>query len=314
MTSRPFRTDESLEAEQTTRKMIPEFLLSKGFREVKNNHRLAGTSVSQTIAAVTPSGKRLTMRVKLCWRTSPAKRNPYSAAQLFARVRTGRWEDEIQAFAERAQADNVTHFLFIQRQGGEITQAALVPTKDMVAIWSAQRDISQRLIDEGKLGRRRKNHAMNGSSPTIWLRDSVAPEVARVLWQHPGVQDLTTRRHDDSGDMDDTYADIGGLDFSLLGSDGSQRSEGRRSFVARHPRVRRAVFERANGKCERCEESRSYTAFLDVHHILGAEASDRVWTCVAICPNCHRDTHFSPQSKEINAALLDWADQFRCET
>src|SRR5688500_20252242 len=34
-----------------------------------------------------------------------------------------------------------------------------------------QRDISSELIRTGALGRRRKNHAMNGHSPTLWLQD-----------------------------------------------------------------------------------------------------------------------------------------------
>ncbi|MBU9434829.1 HNH endonuclease [Burkholderia multivorans] len=30
-----------------------------------------------------------------------------------------------------------------------------------------------------------------------------------------------------------------------------------------------------------------------MHHILGVEKGDRIWNCVALCPNCHRDTHHS---------------------
>jgi hypothetical protein len=62
---------------------------------------------------------------------------------------------------------------------------------ELIKIWIDQRDISQRLIDAGKLGRRKKNHAMNGSSPTIWLQDDRGGEaVATALWTHPGVRNL----------------------------------------------------------------------------------------------------------------------------
>lgn len=114
-----------------------------------------------------------------------------------------------------------------------------------------------------------------------------------------------------TGNVDDTYADLWGNDVSLFGSDGAGRSIGQTSFVKRDLRVRSVVLARAAGKCERCQAARSFAGFLDVHHILGAETSDRVWNCVAICPNCHRDTHFDPDRNKINSLLLEWAMKFR---
>jgi len=43
---------------------------------------------------------------------------------------------------------------------------------------------------------------------------------------------------------------------------------------------------------------------------LGAEKNDRVWTCVALCPNCHRETHISPDADRLNAVLLEYARQW----
>jgi hypothetical protein len=65
-----------------------------------------------------------------------------------------------------------------------------MPLSELVAIWIAQRDASKRLIDAGRLSRRKKNQAMNGVSPTIWLQDDRAPEVAQALWGNPAVEDL----------------------------------------------------------------------------------------------------------------------------
>jgi 5-methylcytosine-specific restriction protein A len=44
---------------------------------------------------------------------------------------------------------------------------------------------------------------------------------------------------------------------------------------------------------------------------LGVEKSDRVWTCVALCPNCHRDAHFAPDCEAINKRLSKYAKRFR---
>jgi 5-methylcytosine-specific restriction protein A len=290
--------------------MVPEFLTSRGFQDVEDNTKHIGMSVSQTIHATIHDGTRLSIRVKLCWRPRESKIT-YSAVQLLAKIRNGDWEGDLRAFVDRARRDGVTHFLFAQREDAQITEAALVPAQELIRIWCAQRDKSEQLIREGRFGKRKKNHAMNGSSPTLWLRDETAPAVTEALWKDPHVQNLVNFQDDASEIPSDTCDDLDGIDVSLLGSDGAGRLVGQRSFVKRSPRVRTAVLARAKGKCERCQTSRAFISFLDVHHILGAEKSDRVWNCVAICPNCHREAHFAPDCDQINSSLLDWAMQFR---
>lgn len=223
--------------------------------------------------------------------------------------------ESIARRVEKARSDAVTHFLLVQRgEGSDIVLAALIPVSELLPIWCAQRDISKRLIGEGRLGRRKKNHAMNGSSPTLWLQDDNAPDVAAALWGHAGVYDLAKIEEADERDsrdtLDDTFDDLPGIDYSLIGSDGAAAIMVHRSEVKRDPRVRAVVLERAGGKCERCGTSRGYPGFLDVHHVLGVEKSDRVWTCVAICPNCHRETHVAPNHLEINEELLHLAMRF----
>jgi 5-methylcytosine-specific restriction protein A len=112
---------------------------------------------------------------------------------------------------------------------------------------------------------------------------------------------------------DDTIDDLPGVDYSGLGADKPNRFLTQRSNVKRDPRVRKSVIERAKNGCERstCNDKRAYPGFLDVHHILGIETSDRVWTCVALCPNCHRESHFSPDYEKINQELLAYALQFK---
>jgi 5-methylcytosine-specific restriction protein A len=144
----------------------------------------------------------------------------------------------------------------------------------------------------------------------IWLQDHLAPEVAAALWNHAGVLDFAAleivSRAGQETAHDDTYDDMPGIDYTLLGSDGGTIMTSVRSHVNRDQRVRTAVLQRAQRRCERegCGAARDYPGFLDVHHILGAEKSDRVWNCVALCPNCHREAHAAPNRDEINAALL----------
>src|SRR5690606_9274929 len=74
-----------------------------------------------------------------------------------------------------------------------VRRAALVPIESLLPIWISQRDISQRLISEGRLGRITKNHALNGQTPTIYLHDDRGgQEVADALWSYEGVVDLVS--------------------------------------------------------------------------------------------------------------------------
>jgi 5-methylcytosine-specific restriction protein A len=230
--------------------------------------------------------------------------------QLVSSVNSDDWVGTLQEKVKREQSVGITHFLFVQREAEAIIYAALIPAEELLSIWSDQRDISIALIKQGKLGRRKTSHAMNGSSPTLWLQEDRAPEVVRALWEHEGVQDLVALEvvtEVDNFDLDDTFGDI--LQF---GRDGAPRMPTVRSGVKRDRRVRAVVLQRAQGRCERkgCGDGRDYDGFLDVHHILGAEVSDRVWNCVAVCPNCHREAHVAPNLDEINIELLAVARRY----
>ena len=60
------------------------------------------------------------------------------------------------------------------------------------------------------------------------------------------------------------------------------------------------VLERANGKCENCNQPAPFlrakdgTPYLEIHHKvpLSEDGEDTVENAVALCPNCHRQAHF----------------------
>lgn len=319
MATRPFRTEASFAAEARARSQIVPFLRSRGFQisadgDIRTAH---GSATSQTIKAVGPAGTHYTMKVRLCWRRDGRNQREecYSAAQLRARLLNGNWTETVQSVAERGQEEGVDSLLFVQPEREGFSLAAIVPNSSLLAIWEAQRQVSANLIQTGQMGRITKNHAENGQSPTIWLQDERMPlahKVADVLWAWPGVVNIMA--FDEVGASvlpDDTFDDlpIASTDF---GRDFGITVQTTRSGWKRDPRVRAEVIARADGQCERadCENGRNYVGFLDVHHILGAGKSDRLWTCVALCPNCHRDAHFSPDKGTINNALLDYAARF----
>ena len=316
--ARSFRSEESFVAERTTRDMLINFLREHGYTSVVDKRKSYGRTQSQVLEAKDEKGRKVALWVRLCWRQSGKRKEKrhYSAAQLLARVEDGDWVGTIERKLRHARQDGVTHLLLVQRFKNTILYAAAIRLDAVVPIWKKQRDISKKLIQQGALGRRTKNHAMNGASPTLWLQDDKAPAVAAALWRYRGVRDLARlpKVHADAALFSDADSidDLPGIDYSALGSDGADKVQRITSGVKRDDRVRQAVLLRSNGVCERtaCGATRPYPGFLDVHHILGAEKSDRVWNCVAICPNCHREAHAAPNRDELNAKLLIFAGRF----
>jgi 5-methylcytosine-specific restriction protein A len=316
-TKRAFRGEDSIAAEQISRDLVSPFLANRGFEVLEDRRNVTGTATEQFVTARSHEGQLVKMRVRICWRREGRNTNErkMAAAQLRARLRDDDWEGTLRFIVERDRHHGNTHNLIIQRDGAAIVFAAFIPRDALMPIWLRQRDISDDLLRRGLTKSTAKNHAMNGSSPTIWLQDdrtTDAHEVADALWTWPGVVDLAKLAVSDLISPDDTFDDCPGIDYLTLGSDGASRRPVIRSEVKRDPRVRLAVLDRRLG-CERegCRAHRDYAGFRDVHHILGAERSDRTWNCVALCPNCHREAHFAPDADKLNAQLLEYAKQFK---
>lgn len=307
MSERPFRLPESYEAEKVTRGMLPGFLQDRGFVVESNNRERQG----QTIVAISPDGERLRMRVRLCWRRETSGRDServrtYSAAQLLAKIRNNDWIGSLQAKVSREECRGVTHLLFVQRDNEDIKYAALIPLSELVPIWTAQRDISKRLIDEGKLGRRKKNHAMNGSSPTLWLQDDRGgQEVAEVLWNHAGVRNLADLpRPSAQSFLPEEVA------VPSLYVEGACRRVSVNAYE-RDENARRRCIEHHGTQCCICgfsfgavygEEAGGY---IHVHHLRPlAEIHreyvvDPVEDLRPVCPNCHAVLHLGGRCRTI---------------
>lgn len=320
VTKRAFRTDQSLAAEHATRQRIESLLQRHGIEVIDRKTVVRGSAITQVIDARV-GGRAVRMHVRLCWRRDGrnARENLYSAAQLKARLDDNDWERTLENIAARHARDHYTHLLLVQDSDDGFVFAALIPSADIPAIWARQRAVSHDLLARGLAGSLTKNHAANGSSPTLWLQDDrfpATPAVARVIWEWPGVINVMALPRSQHGERDtDTFDDLPNAD-QYLGRDGGAQITMIRSGYPRDPKVRAAVRDRAQGRCERdgCREARAYPGFLDVHHILGIEISDRVWTCVALCPNCHREAHYSPDHAAINDRLRVFAAQFEPAT
>lgn len=306
---RSFRSKQSYASEQITRELLKPFFEDIGFTSVSDRRK----GNSQFISGTTAGGEYISARVRLCWRWDDGARK-ISAAQLRARLIDNNWEKTLLELVNREPSKGVTHSLIVQRDGDALAYAALIPLNALAGIINRQREISDQLIRSGSLGRLRKNHSTNGNSPTIWLKDDRFPDshkVADALWDFPGVMNLVDLMPASNLQLpeDDSCSDLSGVDLTLIGSDEAKRYLATASKVKRDARVRQAVLTLSGQRCEMpgCEERQFFPGYLDVHHILGAEVSDRIYNCVALCPNDHRRCHFSKEKDELNSVLLQIA-------
>lgn len=84
------------------------------------------------------------------------------------------------------------------------------------------------------------------------------------------------------------------------------------SQFSRDPAVKAWVLNSAHGMCECCDnpapfKSTDGQAYLEVHHIrrLADGGSDTVENSIAVCPNCHRELHYSAESAQLVKNLYE---------
>lgn len=319
MSPRTFRGPESLRHERATRDMVVRFLRDQAWTEITDAREHNG----QTIRATLPTGTPVVARVKLCWRRGADGRNQerhanYSATQLLARIKDGDWIGSLSAKVAREEARGTTHLLLVQRDGESISLAALIPLESVIDIWTRQRDLSQELIRAGMVGRRQKNHAMNGHSPTLWLEDGRGGQaVAEALWNWPGVIDLS---RDGANEADDT------LPEAVLHAE--RYVEGAVKTVTvnayeRNRRSRQACIAHHGTRCVVCGFSFADTygdiavGHIHVHHVRPIAAAggpylvDPINDLRPVCANCHSIIHLGGvcRSLEEVKALLKPASQ-----
>ena len=78
----------------------------------------------------------------------------------------------------------------------------------------------------------------------------------------------------------------------------------------RDAKVRNAVLERAQGRCEYCEQEGFVTSkgrrYLETHHIisLSNQGPDSLENVIALCPLDHRRAHFADNAAELETEFL----------
>lgn len=101
------------------------------------------------------------------------------------------------------------------------------------------------------------------------------------------------------------------LDSSNFDSDNPDRALSKGYIIKRDNKVRNAVINRANGKCEYCGNTSFMTpngqCYLEAHHIifLAKSGTDRMDNVIALCPSHHREAHFGIKAEDLEKEFLE---------
>ncbi|MFC1559176.1 HNH endonuclease [Gemmatimonadota bacterium] len=96
------------------------------------------------------------------------------------------------------------------------------------------------------------------------------------------------------------------------GQESPKRKETTGSAIERDPLVKAWILQNAVGVCELCQQEGPFhdkegNLFLEVHHVdfLADGGADTVSNAVALCPNCHRMSHYSADVEQMRHQLRD---------
>jgi 5-methylcytosine-specific restriction protein A len=110
---------------------------------------------------------------------------------------------------------------------------------------------------------------------------------------------------------DSTYSNgLQDLDTTHIGSDNPDRAFSKGFIIKRDNKVRKAVINRAKGKCEYCGSTSFKTSngenYLESHHIisLAQKGKDRMTNVIALCPSHHREAHFGENAEDLEMKFL----------
>ncbi|MBN3519322.1 HNH endonuclease [Algoriphagus lutimaris] len=107
------------------------------------------------------------------------------------------------------------------------------------------------------------------------------------------------------------YSGLQDLDTTSLGTDNPDRTKSMGYIIKRDNNVRKAVINRANGKCEYCGKETFVTLsgknYLEAHHIisLAQKGTDRMDNVIALCSEHHREAHFGVNSEALEKEFIE---------
>ena len=148
--------------------------------------------------------------------------------------------------------------------------------------------------------------------PRVTIGSDVSERIKEIIFRNKFLNEKNYTPTSDANSLDERVRSLlkKGLVGIPKGQTSPEKQESARTAYERDPLVKAWVLQNANGNCELCRNSgpfidRSGRRFLEVHHVisLSDHGSDTIENAVALCPNCHRKCHLSPEADTLQREL-----------
>jgi len=159
---------------------------------------------------------------------------------------------------------------------------------------------------------------IQGYTPRIHMDPDMSGRIRKIIFRSKFLNEKNYTPTAPGQDLDNRVRSLlkKGLSGAPEGRRHPTRIESTRTVHALDPLVKAWVLERAQGTCELCGNSGPFVdesgrRYLETHHVLSLSEGgpDTIENTVALCPNCHRRCHFSPDTEMLRKKLRDSIDR-----
>lgn len=153
---------------------------------------------------------------------------------------------------------------------------------------------------------------IQGYPPRVGFSPEVSERIRRIIFDRKFLNERDYTPTADRAELDRRVGVL--LGKTLAGPPNGRpmpaRLDAIQTTFERDPLVAAWVLHQANGICELCRKpgpfkNRMGEWFLETHHVvpLADGGADTVGNTVALCPNCHRRCHVSPEADKVREEL-----------
>jgi 5-methylcytosine-specific restriction protein A len=153
---------------------------------------------------------------------------------------------------------------------------------------------------------------IQGYPPRMHVDRDVSERIRKIIFHRKFLNERDYTPTADENDLDRRVRSLlgKGITGTPKGQQRPEKLQVSQTAYERDPLVKAWVLQNANGTCELCRKpgpfcNKAGEWFLEEHHVVSLDdgGPDTIENTVALCPNCHRKCHLSPEADKIQKEL-----------
>jgi 5-methylcytosine-specific restriction protein A len=153
---------------------------------------------------------------------------------------------------------------------------------------------------------------IQGYLPRMIVGSDVSERIKKIIFSRKFLNERDYSPTADKNELDKRVGSLLGKKIIGIpkGQRNSKKQQSSQTAYESYPLVKAWVLQNANGTCELCKKPGPFRNklgewFLEEHHVISLAdgGSDIIENTVALCPNCHRKCHLSPETDKVQKEL-----------